>query len=136
MSIYLSNNEAAMNEAIIKGADYTGFRPNQFARNMLRAGLIAEGWLPKNREQRFVPIFSTEAEAQDWAGEMMGDITDEHVAALNIAGWRIVAVDPDPDTGEMHKWPFDSRQAGHPCPKWCEDLSATPMSNEHQRSDQ
>jgi hypothetical protein len=55
---------------------------------------------------------------------MMSEITNCHVMALDIAGWRIVHRD-----GEQPKWPFDSKYTGCECPAWCDDVSAKPQKD-------
>ena len=51
-----------------------------------------------------------------WAGDLLGEITDEHVKALQVHGWKIVHEDG------RSKWPFSSEETGCVCPNWCQDL--------------
>ena len=67
---------------------------------------------------------------QNWAARKMEDITDKHVLALHIAGWKIVRQEDEsdygPNDGVPPKWPFGDKHAV--CPEWCEDLSANSRS--------
>ena len=56
-------------------------------------------------------------EVQNWAAEVMEELTDEHALALDVAGWKIVStIDP------TYRWPFNSKASGFECPDWCDDL--------------
>ena len=57
----------------------------------------------------------SEAKRQDWASTKLAEITDRHVKALDIMGWRLVYKD-DPS----YRWPFDVNEAGCPAPEWCD----------------
>jgi hypothetical protein len=48
------------------------------------------------------------------------EITDRHVAALDILGWKIVSQN-DP----ARRWPFNGTMEGCTCPKWCDDINNT-----------
>ena len=66
----------------------------------------------------------SEDEQLEWASDVLCEITDRHVMALELQGWKIVNKD-DP----KWLWPFDSELAGCASPDWCEDL-ATPKAGE------
>lgn len=54
---------------------------------------------------------------QNWADKNIGFISDRHVLALDIAGWKIVRKD-----GGNHLWPFSSKATKCDCPDWCHDV--------------
>lgn len=58
------------------------------------------------------------------------EITDRHVAALDILGWKIVSQN-DP----ARRWPFNGTMEGCTCPKWCDDINNPyPMLPEARRN--
>ena len=58
----------------------------------------------------------SEKKRQAWAARKLDAITDAHVLALNMMGWRIV-------TDYEGRWPFDSKRTLCDCPEWCDDMS-------------
>jgi hypothetical protein len=57
-------------------------------------------------------------ELQDWAAGVLGEITDRHVAASDILGWKIVA-----QHDGAQRWPFSGTMEGCTCPQWCNDVN-------------
>lgn len=55
---------------------------------------------------------------EDWAASVLGEITDRHVKALDILGWKIVA-----QHDGASRWPFSGRVDGCHCPQWCADIA-------------
>src|SRR5262249_28742976 len=75
--------------------------------------------------------YADEETKQGWASGKMCSLTDLHVIALDLAGWKITRKDEAEYTeegGVCPKWPFDSERTGCPCPDWCEDLSPKPAA--------
>jgi hypothetical protein len=52
----------------------------------------------------------SEDELFEWSAGVMFEITDEHVKALEVGGWKIVRADGN-------RWPFDSEETGCSCPE-------------------
>ena len=74
---------------------------------------------------RYVPDYATEDELEEWASKKMESITDLHVVALNMAGWKIVRQHEEDIGFVTPKWPYDSKHTGYDCPEWCEDMRPT-----------
>lgn len=56
----------------------------------------------------------------DWARGKLTSLTDHHVLALRVRGWKIVRQNPADDS---RQWPSDSAWTACPCPDWCKDIS-------------
>ena len=65
----------------------------------------------------------SEEERRHWAKDVLYQITYKRIAALDIAGWKIVRKVPEVGRhGGDVRWLFNSGSSGYPCPDWCEDF--------------
>lgn len=75
----------------------------------------------------------SEEELQDWASEVLDDITKEHITALDIMGWRIVR-----KHNPKSLWPFSIDTRGLPTDEdelgeWAGDVMCE-VTDEHAKA--
>jgi hypothetical protein len=63
----------------------------------------------------------SEDERDEWSLQVMQEITDRHVVALDMGGFAIVPQSEvaSTSTPRTDGWPYDSSKTGYNCPHWC-----------------